>query len=96
MSALHISAGLPGLARAARALPVADRALAEEWEPEVWAAAAAAASVARFCSCRWLTPGDGDTLELRTQSIECMDQPDPALDGIWTSQTLPWMEYGPA
>jgi len=47
-----------------------DMALPAEWEPEVWAAAAAAASVARFCSCRGFTPGDGDTLELSTQSME--------------------------
>lgn len=41
---------LPGLPRPPRAPLFADRALAELWLPEPWAAAAAAANVAKFCS----------------------------------------------
>lgn len=41
---------LPGLARAARAPLLALRLLVELGLPELWAAAAAAANVAKFCS----------------------------------------------
>lgn len=40
----------PGLARAPRAALLVDRALVEVGLAELWAAAAAAANVARFCS----------------------------------------------
>lgn len=41
---------LPGLARAPRAPLVVDRALVDDGLPVPWAAAAAAANVAKFCS----------------------------------------------
>lgn len=47
---------LPGLVRAPRALLVVDRGFALVVVAEVWAAAAAAASVARFCSCKAFMP----------------------------------------
>lgn len=59
----HIQLGswhpLPGLVRAPRALLVVDRGLALVVVAEVWAAAAAAASVARFWSCRAFMPVEG-------------------------------------
>ena len=54
------TAKLPGLASAPRAPPLADRGFVEEGLPELWAAAAAAANVARFCSCSGLTPEEQD------------------------------------
>lgn len=50
---------LPGLVRAPRALLVVDRGFALVVVAEVWAAAAAAASVARFCNCRAFMPVEG-------------------------------------
>lgn len=51
----HVSAQLPGLPRAPRAPLFVDRAV-EVGLTELWAAAAAAANVARFCSWRGFTP----------------------------------------
>jgi len=48
-----------GLVRAPRALLVVDRGFALVVVAEVWAAAAAAASVARFCNCRAFMPVEG-------------------------------------
>lgn len=50
---------LPGLVRAPRALLVVDRGFALVVVAEVWAAAAAAASVARFCNCNAFMPAGG-------------------------------------
>lgn len=50
---------LPGLVRAPRALLVVDRGFALVVVAEVWAAAAAAASVARFCNCKAFMPAVG-------------------------------------
>ncbi len=46
----HVSVESPGLARAPRAPLFVDSALVEVGLPELWAAAAAAANVAKFCS----------------------------------------------
>lgn len=51
---------LPGLVRAPRALLVVDRGFALVVVAEVWAAAAAAASVARFCNCKAFMPAEGE------------------------------------
>lgn len=45
-----------GLVRAPRALLVVERGFALVLVAEVWAAAAAAASVARFCNCKAFMP----------------------------------------
>lgn len=49
---------LPGLANAPREAALEDRGFAVEGLAEFWAAAAAAAKVARFCNCRALIPGE--------------------------------------
>lgn len=49
---------LPGLASAPSEAALDDRGLAVEGLAEFWAAAAAAAKVARFCNCRALIPGE--------------------------------------
>lgn len=49
---------LPGLVRAPRALLVVERGFALVLVAEVWAAAAAAASVARFCNCKAFMPAE--------------------------------------
>lgn len=49
---------LPGLANAPREATLEDRGFALEGLAEFWAAAAAAAKVARFCNCRALIPGE--------------------------------------
>lgn len=55
-------ATLPGLVRAPRALLVVERGFALVVVAEVWAAAAAAASVARFCNCKAFMPaGERET-----------------------------------
>lgn len=52
------AAALPGLANAPREAALEDRGFAVEGLAEFWAAAAAAAKVARFCNCRALIPGE--------------------------------------
>lgn len=49
---------LPGLANAPREAALEDRGFAVLGLAEFWAAAAAAAKVARFCNCRALIPGE--------------------------------------
>lgn len=49
---------LPGLASAPREAALDDRGFAVEGLAEFWAAAAAAAKVAKFCNCRALIPGE--------------------------------------
>lgn len=49
---------LPGLANAPREAALVDKGFAVEGLAEFWAAAAAAAKVARFCNCRALIPGE--------------------------------------
>lgn len=53
-----VTAALPGLASAPREAALDDRGLAVEGLAEFWAAAAAAAKVAKFCNCRALIPGE--------------------------------------
>lgn len=53
-----MAAALPGLANAPREAALEDRGFAVEGLAEFWAAAAAAAKVARFCNCRALIPGE--------------------------------------
>lgn len=53
-----VAAALPGLANAPREAALDDRGFAVEGLAEFWAAAAAAAKVARFCNCRALIPGE--------------------------------------
>lgn len=53
-----MAAVLPGLANAPREAALEDRGFAVEGLAEFWAAAAAAAKVARFCNCRALIPGE--------------------------------------
>lgn len=47
---------LPGLVRAPRAPVVVERGFALVVVAEVWAAAAAAAKVAKFCNCKAFMP----------------------------------------
>lgn len=54
----RVAAVLPGLANAPREAALEDRGFAVEGLAEFWAAAAAAAKVARFCNCRALIPGE--------------------------------------
>lgn len=49
---------LPGLASTPREAALEDRGFVLDGLAEFWAAAAAAAKVARFCSCRALIPGE--------------------------------------
>lgn len=49
---------LPGLANAPSEAALEERGFAVEGLAEFWAAAAAAAKVARFCNCRALIPGE--------------------------------------
>lgn len=53
-----VATALPGLANAPREAALEDRGFAVEGLAEFWAAAAAAAKVARFCNCRALIPGE--------------------------------------
>lgn len=53
-----MAAALPGLANAPREAALEDKGFAVEGLAEFWAAAAAAAKVARFCNCRALIPGE--------------------------------------
>lgn len=56
---------LPGLVRAPKALLVVERGFALVLVAEVWAAAAAAASVARFCNCKAFMPVEGQETQLQ-------------------------------
>lgn len=60
---------LPGLVRAPRALLVVDRGFALVVVAEVWAAAAAAASVARFCNCKAFMPAAGRERARQQQAL---------------------------
>lgn len=53
-----VAAVLPGLASAPREAALEDRGFVLDGLAEFWAAAAAAAKVARFCNCRALIPGE--------------------------------------
>lgn len=53
-----VAAALPGLANAPREAALEERGFVLDGLAEFWAAAAAAAKVARFCNCRALIPGE--------------------------------------
>lgn len=53
----RVAAVLPGLANAPREAALEERGFVLDGLAEFWAAAAAAAKVARFCNCRALIPG---------------------------------------
>lgn len=54
----RVAAVLPGLANAPREAALEERGFVLDGLAEFWAAAAAAAKVARFCNCRALIPGE--------------------------------------